>query len=286
MPITNKSKLIDIECLKTFKTNYDSEVDEKIAGAGTSVTKESIETALGYTPANVNNIPTNVSDLINDSGYTTNKGTITGIKMNGASKGTSGVVDLGTVLTEHQDISGKSDVGHKHTKSEITDFPTSMTPTAHNQASSTINAMTGYSKPESTSAITSSDTLNSAIGKLEKALDNKGTSSFSGSYNDLTNKPTIPSVGNGTITIKQAGTTKGTFTTNQSGNTTIELTDNNTTYGVVSTSANGLCPKRDGSTTKYLRGDGTWAVPEGNGGITYLDSEPTSLVVGMTWIGN
>lgn len=38
---------------------------------------------------------------------TTNAGTITGIKMNGASKGTSGVVDLGTVITAHQDISGK-----------------------------------------------------------------------------------------------------------------------------------------------------------------------------------
>ena len=35
----------------------------------------------------------------------------------------------------------------------------------------------------------------------------------------------------------------------------------NTTYGVVSTTANGLCPKRGGSTTKFLRDDGTWAVP-------------------------
>ena len=40
-------------------------------------------------------------------GYTKNTGTITGIKMNGSSKGTSGVVDLGTVITSHQDISGK-----------------------------------------------------------------------------------------------------------------------------------------------------------------------------------
>lgn len=40
----------------------------------------------------------------------------------------------------------------------------------------------------------------------------------------------LPSVGNGTVTIKQAGTSKGTFTMNQSGNTTIELTDSNTTY--------------------------------------------------------
>ena len=51
---------------------------------------------------------------------------------------------------------------------------------------------------------------------------------------------TVPSVGNGTITITQNGTTKGTFTTNQSGNTTIALTDNNTTYGVATSSALGL----------------------------------------------
>lgn len=37
--------------------------------------------------------------------------------------------------------------------------------------------------------------------------------------------------------------------------------DKNTTYGVVSTTADGLAPKRDGSTATFLRGDGTWAVP-------------------------
>ena len=38
-------------------------------------------------------------------------GTVTGVKMNGAAKtvGTDGVVDLGTVITAHQDISGKQD---------------------------------------------------------------------------------------------------------------------------------------------------------------------------------
>ncbi len=49
-------------------------------------------------------VPTKVSELTNDSGYTTNKGTVTSVsvKMNGASKGTvtsSGTIDLGTVLT-------------------------------------------------------------------------------------------------------------------------------------------------------------------------------------------
>lgn len=37
--------------------------------------------------------------------------------------------------------------------------------------------------------------------------------------------PVIPTVGNGKITIKQAGVEKGSFTVNQSGPTTIELTD-------------------------------------------------------------
>ena len=72
-----------------------------------------------------------------------------------------------------------------------------------------------------------------------------GTSSFSGSYTDLSNKPTIPTVGNGIITITQNGTSKGTFTTNQSGNTTIALTDNNTTYSNATTSAAGLMSKDD-----------------------------------------
>ena len=54
-------------------------------------------------------VPTKVSDLTNDSNFTSNTGTIIGITMNGVSKGTSGVVNLGTVLTDHQDISGKVD---------------------------------------------------------------------------------------------------------------------------------------------------------------------------------
>ncbi len=62
------------------------------------------------------------------------------------------------------------------------------------------------------------------------------TVATSGSYNDLSNKPTIPSVGNGTITITQNGVSKGSFTLNQSGNATIALTDTdtNTTYSKIS----------------------------------------------------
>lgn len=46
------------------------------------------------------------------------------------------------------------------------------------------------------------------------------TVATTGSYNDLTDKPTI---GNGTITITQGGVTKGSFSVNQAGATTIDV---------------------------------------------------------------
>lgn len=49
------------------------------------------------------------------------------------------------------------------------------------------------------------------------------TVATSGSYTDLSNKPTIPTVNNATLTITQGGTTKGTFTANASSNVTIDL---------------------------------------------------------------
>ena len=57
--------------------------------------------------------------------------------------------------------------------SNVTNKPSVFTPDSHNQASNTIDSLTGYIKPNSTSVITESDTLNEAIGKLEKALDEK-----------------------------------------------------------------------------------------------------------------
>lgn len=55
-------------------------------------------------------IPSEVTETtVSNWGFTKNIGTITGVTMNGVSKGTSGVVDLGTVITSHQDISGKLD---------------------------------------------------------------------------------------------------------------------------------------------------------------------------------
>lgn len=72
------------------------------------------------------------------TGATANTGTITGITMNGASKGTSGVVDLGTVLTTHQDISGKANIASP----TFTGIPAA--PTAESGTSTTQIATTAF----------------------------------------------------------------------------------------------------------------------------------------------
>ena len=55
-------------------------------------------------------------------------------------------------------------------------------------------------------------------------LDTLAAIAKTGSYSDLKNKPTIPSVGNGTLTIQKNGTSAGTFTANSTTNKTINIT--------------------------------------------------------------
>lgn len=64
------------------------------------------------------------------------------------------------------------------------------------------------------------------VSKLWNYIKSKlSTVATSGSYTDLSNKPTI---GNGKVTVNQNGTTKGTFTMNQTGDTVINLTNSDT----------------------------------------------------------
>ena len=54
-------------------------------------------------------------------------------------------------------------------------------------------------------------------------LDTLAAIAKTGNYNDLKNKPTIPSVGNGTLTIQKNGTSAGTFTANAATDKTINI---------------------------------------------------------------
>ena len=112
---------------------------------------------------------------------------------------------------------------------KVTGKPTAFTPSSHNQASSTINALTGYSKPTATSALATTDTLNGALGKLEKALDGKlasgGTASKAtadASGNTITTSYASSLSGsNATLTLKsKSGATLSTVTVNNVANAT------------------------------------------------------------------
>lgn len=106
-------------------------------------------------------------------------------------------------------LDGKSNVGHGHVISDVENLQTTLdgkAPFSHNQASNTIDAMTGYSKPASGSAISASDTLNSAVGKLEAkadthAIDNEVVH-LTGDE-DITGTKTF--LGSKKIAFKQAG---------------------------------------------------------------------------------
>lgn len=102
----------------------------------------------------------------------------------------------------------------------------------------------------------------------------------SGSYADLENKPSIPTVNDATLTITQNGTSKGTFTANDADDTTIEVSD--TTYSNFTgtdgsaAGAAGLVPAP--ATTdagKFLKADGTWD-SAGGGGPTVVQTTGTS----------
>lgn len=72
-----------------------------------NITADAMRTALNVADGATKVVESTVSGW----GFTKNKGTVITVKMNGANKTTSaeGLVDLGTVITTHQDISGKQD---------------------------------------------------------------------------------------------------------------------------------------------------------------------------------
>lgn len=104
------------------------------------------------------------SDITNWNGKTSNTGTITSVKMNGSTVSSSGEADLGTVITSHQDISGKAN------KSEMS----VVAGTGTDSDKTTITLKTGTSA----TVLTSHQSLS---GKQD-------TLTFEGTYNASTNK--------------------------------------------------------------------------------------------------
>jgi hypothetical protein len=73
-----------------------------------------------------------------------------------------------------------------------------------------------------TGTLSNQSDLNTALGAKANSAD-LATVATSGSYNDLTNKPTIPTVNNATLTIQKNSTNVATFTANAASNVTANI---------------------------------------------------------------
>lgn len=153
---------------------------------------------------------------------------------------------------------------HTHAWANITGKPSSFTPSTHNQASNTITAMTGYVKATTATAIAATDSLNVAIGKLEKYLDGKANTS--GTYTGLVVGKANQLTTARTFTFTGGATGSGSF--NGTGNVSIALTvanDSHThdgryyTESEINSKLGGYLPLSGGTITGNLTVNGSLA---------------------------
>lgn len=81
-----------------------------------------------------------------------------------------------------------------------------------------------FTEAQSRTNISSGDTVSTILGKIAKFFTDLANVAFSGSYNDLIDQPTIPTVNNSTITIQKNGTDVDSFTTNANSDKSINIT--------------------------------------------------------------
>lgn len=186
-----------------------------------------------YTQGEVNSllsaivIPTKTSDLTNDSNFvsdtdyaTASKGgvikvgsglAITNGVLSTTGGGVADAVEWSNVLNKPSDVSyWTNDAGY---------ITSAALPTKTSDLTNDSGFLTSY---------TETDPIYSASPAAGITAANisswNAKSDFSGSYNDLTDKPTIPTVNNATLTIQKNSTSVGAFTANASSNKTINIT--------------------------------------------------------------
>lgn len=123
--------------------------------------------------------------------------------------------------------------------------------TARSALENKANNTQTFTEASTRANIASGETMSTLFGKIKKFFTDLKTVAFTGSYNDLSNKPTIP-----------AAQVQSDW--NQTTTSAVDYIKNKPTIptvpGVVSTSANGLAPKVT-NTSNFLKGDGSWSVP-------------------------
>jgi hypothetical protein len=262
-----------------YKIGDGTSVWSALSYAKADLSKSDVTTALGYTPPTTNTTYNDVTQSAHGLMTAADKKKLDGI----ASGATKVTVDSTLSSTSTNPVQNKvinSALTEKSNKNHTHDLSTMINTLSTGTATPIdddyyISQYSGGGTTTTTYHRRPVKALFEYIkGKLSKVA-------VSGSYNDLSNKPAIPTVGNGTVTIKQAGTSKGTFSMNQSGNTTIELTDNNSWRGV----QNNLTSTATDQSLSAYQGKVLKDLVDKKTTFTYSSTQPTSPASNAVWIG-
>ena len=249
-------------------TSVNDKIDDKqdILAAGSNITISG--NTISATDTTYSDATTSASGLMSSAdkakldgiaaGATANDGTVTSVavKMNGTTAGTvttSGEIDLGTVITAHQDISGKADASAVYTKSEVDTALSAKANQSTTYTKSEVDSLLDDKSEVAWNQITAAGTKIAEVtidGTTTNVYAPTGGSGGSTDYTELTSKPQINSVElNGNKTSAQLG-----------------LADAAATY--TKTEVNGLLDdKIDEPATEGTNGQAL--VTDGNGGRSW-----------------
>jgi len=194
-------------------------------------TKNYVDNAIQQVELEMPTVPTNVSAFTNDAGYLTQHQSLQGLAtenyVDNAIQQVEGNIPTKTseltndsgYITQHQSLDGYA------TENWVQEQGYS---TFDGDYNSLTNKPTIPTVPTNVSAFTNDAGYLTQHQSLdgyatEEWVSEQGFSTFSGSYEDLTDKPTIPTVNDALLTIKQGGVTKGTFSANSNQNIEIDL---------------------------------------------------------------
>lgn len=248
-------------------------------------------------------VPTKTSELNNDSGFittdedttyslsetdgvvtltgsdgsTSTVNTVTDVEVNGSSVVTDGVASV-TVPTATSDLTNDSnfvsDASYVHTDNNFTNADA--TKLSGIEAGAEVNVQANWTQADNTA---------------DDYIKNKpslATVATSGDYDDLTNKPTIPTVNDATLTIQKNGTNVETFTANSSTNKTANITVPTATSDLTNdsgfTAVSVTQTLSSGTKIAEIDVDGTttdlYAPSGGSGGVSDVLVDNVSVVTG------
>ena len=205
----------NVSSLKIFVIPVVASTNSSVAGLKTELTDGStiVKTA---TQDGSGNVITTTYETKSDAAakLTEAKSYADGIKeilLNNSSEAIDSIFELRDAMTDNAEaiealteIAGsKAPAVHTHTKNEITDFPTSLPASDVSEwakatskpsyTASEVGALPSTTVIPTALAALTEDATHRVVTDTEKAAWN-AKSNFSGNYNDLTNKPTIPSI--------------------------------------------------------------------------------------------